>query len=78
MGRGIRHKQKKQQNPHRKRDDRLQGGYKDIVRENEWLEAFYRSQEGLCPPQEFDEMIRYMKCDLPASFRITGTEELIA
>ena len=73
MGHGIRHKNKKQQNPKRPRDDRPDGGYKDIVRENPWLETFYRSQEGLCPPQEFDEMIRFMKSDLPASFRITGT-----
>ena len=73
MGHGIRHK-KRRDNP-RKRDDRDQkGGYKDIVRENDWLEKFYRSHEGLCPPEEFDEMIKYMKEDLPASFRITGMD----
>ena len=69
MGHGIRHKKKQQNNP---RDTRPDGGYKDIVRENDWFEAFYRSQEGLCPPNEFNEMITFMKRDLPASFRITG------
>ena len=72
MGHGIRHKKKKL-NPNGGRDDRDQRGYKDIIRENEWLENFYRSQEGLCPPEEFSEMIQIMKSDLPASFRITGT-----
>ena len=76
MGHGIRHKKKKQ-NPNGGRDDRdqqrQQRGYKDIIRENDWLEKFYRSQEGLCPPEEFTEMIKFMKSDLPASFRITGT-----
>jgi len=71
MGRGIRHK-KKGQNGNGGRDDRGQRGYKDIVRENEWLENFYRSQSNLCPTEEFDEMIRVLKSDLPASFRITG------
>ena len=72
MGHGIRHKKKNQQN--NARDTRPDGGYKDIVRENDWFEAFYRSQEGLCPPHEFNEMIAFMKRDLPASFRITGTQ----
>ena len=71
MGHGIRHKKKKQQN--NARDPRPDGGYKDIVRKNDWFEAFYRSQDGLCPPDEFNEMISFMKRDLPASFRITGT-----
>ena len=71
MGHGIRHKKNKQQN--NARGPRPDGGYKDIVRENDWFEAFYRSQEGLCPPHEFNEMITVMKRDLPASFRITGT-----
>ena len=77
MGRSIRHK-KKSQNPNGGRDDRGQRGYKDIVRENEWLENFYRSQDGLCPPEEFNEMIGCLKTDLPASFRITGTFRLKA
>ena len=71
MGHGIRHKKKKN-NPNGGRDDRDQRGYKDIIRENDWLENFYRCQEGLCPPEEFSEMIKVMKSDLPASFRITG------
>ena len=77
MGRGIRHK-KKGENGNGGRDDRGQRGYKDIVRENEWLENFYRSQSNLCPTDEFDEMIRVLKTDLPASFRITGTNEFKA
>ena len=35
MGHGIRHKKKKQQ--HSARGTRPDGGYKDIVRENDWL-----------------------------------------
>jgi len=70
MGRSIRHK-KKGQNPKAGRDDRDQRGYKDIVRENEWMESFYRAQD-ICPAEEFDEMIKVLKTDLPASFRITG------
>jgi len=49
-----------------------QGAYKDIVRENPRFDAFYKAQEGLCPPEEFDQMLASMKTDLPASFRITG------
>ena len=48
------------------------GGYKDIVRENAAFEAFYKAQEGLCPPEEFEAMMSSLKTDLPASFRVTG------
>ena len=48
------------------------GGYKDIVRENAAFEAFYRSQDGMCKPEDFDKMMTALKSDLPASFRVTG------
>ena len=47
-------------------------GYSAIVRENSAFESFYKAQDGLCPPEEFDEMISSLRKDLPASFRVTG------
>ena len=48
------------------------GAYKDIVKENSAFEEFYRSQEGLCPEEEFDQMFDCLREGLPASFRVTG------
>ena len=59
-------------NPKKPRTFDPKAGYKDIVRENEAFETFYKAQTGLCPPEEFDEMIKKLKTDLPASFRVTG------
>ena len=68
---GIRKRRPK--NPNKKdRETYPKGGYKDIVRENALFEAFYKSQEGLCPPEEFEKMMNALKSDLPASFRVTG------
>ena len=66
MGRSIRKHRPK--NPKKK----ATGPYSDIVRENAQFDEFYRAQEGLCPPEEFEDMLKYMRLDLPASFRITG------
>ena len=33
---------------------------------------FCLAQDGMCPPEEFDQMISALKKDLPASFRVTG------
>jgi len=46
-------------------------GYKDIVRENKKFEEFYKAQQ-ICPDEEFNDMIKALQLDLPASFRITG------
>ena len=46
--------------------------FKDIVRENEAFEKYYKAQDGMCPPEEFDDMMAAFKRDLPASFRVTG------
>lgn len=81
MGRGIRHsKNRKKQNksqdrPKRDRDSGngpQGGGYKELVRENTLFESFYKAQEEVCPPEEYDQMIEYLRRDLPASFRVTG------
>ena len=68
---GIRKRRPK--NPNKKdRETYPKGGYKDIIRENALFESFYKSQEGMCPPEEFDKMMNALKSDLPASFRVTG------
>ena len=59
-------------NPKKTREQYPKGGYKDIVRENEAFESFYKSQEGMCSPEEFDKMFACLKTDLPASLRVTG------
>lgn len=77
MGRGIRHsKNRKNQNKDRPKRDRdsngQQGGYKELVRANPLFESFYKAQVEVCPPEEYDQMIEYLRRDLPASFRVTG------
>jgi len=49
-------------------------GYKDITRSNILFEKFYR-QQGICPDDEYDQMMECLKQDLPASFRITSNRE---
>jgi tRNA (cytosine34-C5)-methyltransferase len=46
--------------------------YKDVVRQNDKFEAYYRGL-GMCPEDEATQMMAVLKTDLPASFRITGT-----
>jgi len=46
-------------------------GYKEIVRENALYVDYYKAQN-ICPPEEFDSMIKTLQQDLPASFRVTG------
>ena len=69
---GIRKKNRHKNPKKTDRENFPKGGYKDIVRENEAFEAFYKSQEGMCKVEEFDEMMTALKSDLPASFRVTG------
>ncbi|XP_057666067.1 tRNA (cytosine(34)-C(5))-methyltransferase [Diorhabda carinulata] len=47
--------------------------YNDIIRENEKFCQYYKTL-GVCKKEEFDEFISYMKTDLPATFRITGSK----
>ena len=51
-------------------------GYKDIVRENKLFEDFYKAQ-GICPDDQWEEMMQVLRTDLPASFRITGTRSQV-
>ncbi len=62
----------KNRNPKKDREQFPKGGYKDIIRENAALESFYSAQDGLCPKEEFADMMASLKTDLPASFRVTG------
>ncbi|XP_018562848.1 tRNA (cytosine(34)-C(5))-methyltransferase [Anoplophora glabripennis] len=50
--------------------------YNDIVRENEKFIKYYQVQK-VCKEEEFDEFIRVLKTDLPATFRITGSKEVV-
>jgi hypothetical protein len=76
MGRGIRHsKNKKPSHRERPQKERPQGqgaGYKETVRENALFDAFYRANVEVCPEAEYEEMVKYLRMDLPASFRVTG------
>ena len=69
---GIRKFQKRNKKAKQDRQPFPKGGYKDIVRENAAFEAYYKAQTGMCPPEEFNDMIAAFKKDLPASFRVTG------
>ena len=69
---GIRKFQKRNKKAKQDRQPFPKGGYKDIVRENAAFEAYYKAQIGMCPPEEFNDMIAAFKKDLPASFRVTG------
>ena len=73
MGRGIRHSKNKKPS-HRERPQKQgQGaGYKEIVRDNPLFDAFYRANVEVCPKAEYEEMMNYLRRDLPASFRVTG------
>ncbi len=43
-------------------------GFKDIIRENELFDKFYRAQN-FCSDEDFDKMMTVFKTDLPTSFR---------
>ena len=43
-------------------------GFKDIIRENELFDKFYRAQN-FCSDEDFDKMMAVFKTDLPTSFR---------
>lgn len=45
--------------------------YKDIVRANEGFEKYYRHSR-ICPESEWEDFLKAIRSDLPATFRITG------
>ncbi|XP_044744391.1 tRNA (cytosine(34)-C(5))-methyltransferase [Coccinella septempunctata] len=47
--------------------------YNDIIKENDKFVTYYKTQK-VCKDEEFDTFIEYMKTDLPATFRITGSK----
>uniref|UniRef100_A0A1Q3EZJ6 tRNA (cytosine(34)-C(5))-methyltransferase n=1 Tax=Culex tarsalis TaxID=7177 RepID=A0A1Q3EZJ6_CULTA len=70
------------QNPFakRKRDQKEKGQtepvrrdkpYEDIIRKNESFEAYYKHLN-ICKPEEWDEFMRKVRSNQPATFRITG------
>ena len=61
--------------PKRSRDDsQHQGSYKEIKRENEMFEAYYKVQK-MVPEGEWDAFMSSLRTTLPATFRITGTRD---
>ncbi|GIX74820.1 hypothetical protein CDAR_73862 [Caerostris darwini] len=50
----------------------LRTAYKDIVKENENFEKYYKIQ-GITPSEEWESFMKTMRETLPATFRITGT-----
>lgn len=60
-----------QNKPYERQDNRTQEPYKDIVKENEAFESYYK-QVKVCPEGEYDDFIRTLKDNLPATFRITS------
>lgn len=44
--------------------------YREIIRENKEFDAYYMKQN-ICKADEWDNMLKLLKTDLPASFRIT-------
>ena len=48
-------------------------GFKDIIRENELFDKFYRAQN-FCSDEDFDKMMAVFKTDLPTSFRYLFNE----
>ncbi|KAG8176339.1 hypothetical protein JTE90_003301 [Oedothorax gibbosus] len=52
-------------------DTRRRTAYKDIVKENENFEKYYKIQ-GIVPPEEWESFMKSLRECLPATFRITG------
>ncbi|XP_054721042.1 RNA cytosine-C(5)-methyltransferase NSUN2-like [Uloborus diversus] len=76
MGRGrkrhFRHKKKSDFNNSDNQSGRpLRKPYKDIIKENENFEKYYKVQE-IVPAEEWDEFMKSLREVLPATFRITG------
>jgi tRNA (cytosine34-C5)-methyltransferase len=45
--------------------------YKEIVRENEDFEKYYKHQK-ICPPEEWGSFLEVLRKDLPVTFRVTS------
>ncbi|KAG5673382.1 hypothetical protein PVAND_003438 [Polypedilum vanderplanki] len=45
--------------------------YKEIVRENEDFETYYKHQK-VCPEEEYENFLAALRADLPATFRLTA------
>lgn len=45
--------------------------YLDLVKENEKFDRYYK-HEKICPEAEWDDFIKTLQADLPATFRISG------
>ncbi|XP_057325315.1 tRNA (cytosine(34)-C(5))-methyltransferase [Microplitis mediator] len=80
MGRGRRNKPKKNFAEKRReklqnkgQDKRSQGRYNDIIRENKDFETYYKAQK-VIPEGQWDSFITTMRENLPAAFRITGSQ----
>lgn len=49
--------------------------YTEIIKENELFINYYKTQNICHDDEEFEELIKSLKTDLPATFRITGSKE---
>ena len=47
-------------------------GATEYVRENEHFETYYKAQKICASDEEFEQLMRVLKTDLPSSFRING------
>jgi hypothetical protein len=54
-------------------DTRERPDYKEIVKENEMFETYYKHQK-VCNESEYPEFITALKTDLPVTFRITSSK----
>ena len=60
--------------PHHDRKKNGEGKYgaTEYVRENEHFEKYYKAQKICASDEEFEQLMRVLKTDLPSSFRING------
>lgn len=59
--------------PHdRKKNGEGKYGATEYVRENEHFEKYYKAQKICVSDEEFEQLMRVLKTDLPSSFRING------
>lgn len=83
MGRPFRRNKKPRKDGEKPVDDRDRQqkgeGYEahSFVRENAFLEAYYRMQE-LIPEEDFPRLMESMREGLPSTFRLTGTRQTSA
>lgn len=55
-------------------DPRVNQPYKAIVRENENFMKYYEHQK-ICKPEEWNELLKALRSDLPSTFRVTGSKK---